>query len=76
MKTTISIIVCLLFFSSKACDMCGGVSGNASIGLFAANQFHYLVVVIISIGKIKKQKSFTMRALGHTFNVKYSISLT
>ena len=42
MKTTISIIVCLLFFSSKACDMCGGVSGNASIGLFAANQFHYL----------------------------------
>lgn len=35
----------LLFLSSlalRACDICGGVSGNASIGLFASSSFHML----------------------------------
>jgi hypothetical protein len=36
--------VLLLVFASKvwACDICGGVHANSSIGLFAANRFHTL----------------------------------
>jgi len=38
------IIVCALLgvLHSSACDVCGGVSSNSSIGLFAATRFHML----------------------------------
>ena len=36
------MLACLLVMSAKfsACDICGGVSSNASIGLFASTKFH------------------------------------
>jgi hypothetical protein len=37
------IFFVILFFSIKitfACDICGGVGGNATIGMFASTQFH------------------------------------
>ena len=40
----ISILAWLLVLSTRsiACDICGGVSSNASIGLFASTKFHTL----------------------------------
>jgi len=40
----ISILAWLLVLSTKsiACDICGGVNSNASIGLFASTKFHTL----------------------------------
>ena len=38
------LFVCTLFMvlHSRACDVCGGVSSNASIGLFANTRFHII----------------------------------
>ena len=40
MKYTLIFGLALWAFPSRSCDICGGVSGNASIGLFASAQFH------------------------------------
>jgi hypothetical protein len=53
------IIALLLAFSNEviACDICGGVSGNASIGLFASTKFH-------TIGYRSTYRSFTSYLYG------------
>jgi hypothetical protein len=42
MKTTHLVLVLVFAGKSLACDICGGVHANSSIGLFAANRFHTL----------------------------------
>jgi hypothetical protein len=42
MKTISLLLLLALSSSTWACDICGGVHANSSIGLFAANRFHTL----------------------------------
>ena len=42
MKKWLFIAFLIIGSFSQACDICGGVNGNASIGLFASNRFHTL----------------------------------
>jgi len=42
MKHILFACALLLVLQSRACDVCGTVSSNASIGLFASNRFHIL----------------------------------
>ena len=52
-------LACSLFCSASifACDICGGVSGNASIGLFASTKFH-------TIGYRSSMRSFSSYLYG------------
>ena len=52
-------LACSLLFSVSifACDICGGVSGNASIGLFASTKFH-------TIGYRSSMRSFSSYLYG------------
>lgn len=42
MKTLSLVLLLLLSKGALACDICGGVHANSSIGIFAANRFHTL----------------------------------
>lgn len=44
MKYIFIIGMLFSYVKSTACDLCGGVGSNASIGIFAANRFHLLGV--------------------------------
>ena len=44
MKKYSVILLLLVSIRANACDICGGVSGNATIGLFASTKYHMLGV--------------------------------
>jgi hypothetical protein len=61
MKYSILLGMLLSYVHLSACDLCGGVASNASIGIFAANQFHL-------VGWRSQVRSFD----SYLFNIKHS----
>jgi hypothetical protein len=61
MKHSILLGMLLSYIHLSACDLCGGVGSNASIGIFAANQFHL-------VGWRSQVRSFD----SYLFNIKHS----